>query len=270
MAAKGLPIATTGGFVVGDNGVLVIESMLNRRLARQHIALIRAVTDKPLLWLVNTSYHGDHSYGNYVFPRSTKVIQHVRTKAYVREAFEKDTVFMMQHFGKGRGIEQVVPRTGDVLIPKGGMMSIDLGGRTVEIRDFGFAQTGGDLFVWVPDAKVLWAGNAIIAPKPALPWLLDGHVRETLATMKRLYRFVPADARIVPGHGPVTGRQTVKWHIDYLSELLRRVRSAVAKGFDARQTASAVTMKDYGGYALHGWVHSGLNVPMAHKELSGN
>jgi len=47
----------------------------------------------------------------------------------------------------------------------------------------------------------MWGGNPVIAAKPALPWLLDGHLVETLETMTRVYDFPPADARIVPGHG---------------------------------------------------------------------
>ena len=55
---------------------------------------------------------------------------------------------MIKNFGAGRGIEPIEARTGDVLVPPGGKLSIVLGGKTVEIIDFGFAQTGGDLFVW--------------------------------------------------------------------------------------------------------------------------
>ena len=61
-------VATTAGFVVGERGVLVIESMLNGDLASQLIGLVRQVTTKPIRFLVNTSDHGDHAYGNYVFP----------------------------------------------------------------------------------------------------------------------------------------------------------------------------------------------------------
>jgi hypothetical protein len=57
----GMPEATSGGFVIGETGVLVIDSMLNQRLAEQVIALIREKTDKPIRYVVNTSYHGDHS-----------------------------------------------------------------------------------------------------------------------------------------------------------------------------------------------------------------
>src|ERR1700722_18183372 len=63
-------VATTAGFVIGERAVLVIESMLNGDLASQLIGLVRQVTTKPIRFLVNTSYHGDHAYGNYLFPEN--------------------------------------------------------------------------------------------------------------------------------------------------------------------------------------------------------
>src|ERR1700753_3691695 len=72
-------VATTAGFVIGERSVLVIESMLNGDLASQLIGLIRKETSKPIRFLVNTSYHGDHAYGNYVFPENTVVVQHPAT-----------------------------------------------------------------------------------------------------------------------------------------------------------------------------------------------
>ena len=107
-------VGTTGGFVIGERGVLVIESMLNGDLASQLIGLVRQVTTKPIRFLVNTSYHGDHAYGNYLFPDSTVVIQHPATKRYMEENFEEDRRFMIGLMGKGKGIERVQARTADI------------------------------------------------------------------------------------------------------------------------------------------------------------
>ena len=60
--AKGIPQATTGGFIVGEKGVLLIECMLSKRLFDQQMKLVRSVTDKPILYAVNTSDHGDHCF----------------------------------------------------------------------------------------------------------------------------------------------------------------------------------------------------------------
>jgi len=265
---KGLPVATSGGFVVGDKGVLMIDTMLNRRLYEQAMALIRKATDKSVIYTVNTSFHGDHSYGNMYLPEGVRIIQHEVTKKYIDTHFEDDTKFMMQNFGKGRGIEEIKPVAADIVIPKGGKLTIDLGVKTVEIMDFGFAQTGGDLFIWDPVSKVMWTGNPIITVKPSLPWLLDGHLVETLTSLRKVYDFLPQDARVVPGHGSVMTKKDMKWHIDYLATVKTEVETAVAEGLTLEQTVERVKMPDFQGYALHGWVHPGLNVPAAYKDLS--
>jgi glyoxylase-like metal-dependent hydrolase (beta-lactamase superfamily II) len=266
--SQGLPVATSGGFVVGDKGVLMIDTMLNKRLNEQAQELISKVTDKPIIYAVNTSFHGDHSYGNMYLPKDTRIIQHVVTKQYIDTHFEDDTQFMIQNFGEGRGIEEIKPVAADVLIPKVGKQSLDLGGKTIEIIDFGFAQTGGDLFIWDSESKVMWAGNPIITVKPSLPWLLDGHLVETLTTLKKVYDFLPGDARIVPGHGSVIAKNDLQWHIDYLTTVKREVEAAIADGLTLEQTVERVKMPEFEGYALHGWVHPGLNVPAAYKDLN--
>jgi len=147
-------------------------------------------------------------------------------------------------------------------------LSIDLGGKTVEIIDFGFAQIGCDLFVWEPQAKVMWAGNPIIASKPALPWLLDGHLVETLATLRKVYEFLPPDAKVVPGHGIPIGREDLRWHIDYLAEVQKQVLAAIHQKLTLEQTVAQVKLPEYRGYVLFDWVHPSLNVPAAYKDLS--
>jgi len=265
----GKPVATSGGFIVGKNKVLVIETMLNRRLYRQVEGLVGKVTKQPISFAINTSAHGDHSYGNMYLPAATVIIQHQNTSRYVSEHLEDDKAFMIKNFGTGRGIESIQARTGSVLIPTGGQLTLDLGGKRVEIIDFGFAQTGGDLFVWESKSKTLWTGNAVVAVKPALPWLLDGHLLETLNTLNKVYAFLPADAKVVPGHGTPITREDIKWHIDYLETIKTQVKAAIEKGLPLEETVKAVSMPEFSGYALFGWVHPSLNVPAAYEDLGG-
>lgn len=265
--ASGGAAATSSGLIVGSRGALLVETMLNKRLNAQVMALARRATKLPISYAVNTSAHGDHSFGNMYLPAGTRVIQHANTKTFVEKSLDDDKKFMIANFGTGRGIEEIRARTGDILVPPGGRISIDLGGRLVEIIDFGFGQTGGDLFVWEPQSRVMWAGNPIIAAKPALPWLLDGHLLQTLDTLVKVRDFLPADARIVPGHGVVMSRDDLNWHIDYLSAVKQNVQAAVARGLSVEETAKQVAMPEFRGYVLFDWVHPQLNVPAAYKDL---
>jgi glyoxylase-like metal-dependent hydrolase (beta-lactamase superfamily II) len=266
---KGLPVATSGGFIVGEKGVLMIDTMLNKRLNAQAQDLIKLATDKPIVYAVNTSFHGDHSYGNMYLPEDTKIIQHENTKNYIDSHFEGDVKFMMQNFGEGRGIEDIKPTMADILVAKGSKVLVDLGGVTAELLDFGFAQTGGDLFVWEPESKTMWTGNPILTIAPAVPWLLDGHLLETLETLTKVYDFLPEDAKVVPGHGSVIGRDDVKWSLDYLTAVKTQVQAAIDEGLTVEQTVERVKLPEFSGYALYGWVHPSLNVPAAYKDLKG-
>jgi glyoxylase-like metal-dependent hydrolase (beta-lactamase superfamily II) len=255
-------VATTAGFIIGERGVLVVEAMLNGDLASQLIGLIRKETSKPIRFLVNTSYHGDHAYGNYVFPDSTVIIHHPATKQYMDEKFEDDRAFMLGLMGKGKGIERVQSRSADITVSD--MITVDLGGRKVEIRHFGFAQTPGDLVIWEPDAKVLWVGNMIQAPSPALPWLLEGRHRDTIDTLTRVREFLPEDATIIPGHGRPMKPADIDFPIRYLRELDTAVAEAVATGHSVESTLEKVGMSNYGEYSLFDWAHNQVNVPAAY------
>ncbi|MCX6952820.1 MAG: MBL fold metallo-hydrolase [Verrucomicrobia bacterium] len=265
----GVPSATSGGFVIGENGVLVVDTMLNRRLANQLLALIRAQTPKPILYVVNTSYHGDHSYGNQFFPAGVQIVQHVATQAYIQSHFAADVAFMMTYFGRNSGMDELKPQPAQIMLPDGANVIFDLGGKRVNVRHLGFAQTEGDLFVWLPGEKVLFTGNPVISISPSLPWLLDGKSEQSLATMRRLRALVTDDAIIVPGHGRPAGVEMIDYPIGYLAELRSQVRAAIDAKLTEAETATklAESMKRYSGYKIFPWVHSQVNVPKTYQEM---
>lgn len=264
----GIPEATSGGFVIGKNGVLVVDTMLNRRLAVQVIALIREKTDKPIRYIVNTSYHGDHSYGNQFFPNDAEIIQHQATGDYIESKFAEDIGFMKQHFGTNQGLDELKPVPPSIALNDGADMTVDLGGNVVRIRHLGFAQTPGDLFVTTAGGKVVFTGNPVIAKAPALPWLLDGHLVDSIATMKALRGVLPDDAIVVPGHGEPTSVAAIEYHIKYLEDLKTKVAAAIEAGKSKEEAVAALSMEEYAGYKLHPWVHVQVNVPAAFEELS--
>lgn len=269
--AAGIPAATSGGFVIGARGVLLIDTMINRNLADQLQALVREHTDKPILYAVNTSYHGDHSYGNQFLPPGTQVVQHARTQAYIQHNFPADIAFMTQYFGAHSGLDELRPTPAGILLHDGETRDFDLGGQIVRVAHLGFAQTDGDLFVSVPAARVLFTGNPVISEGPAMPWLLDGRGKESLATLRRLRAMFSDGTAVVPGHGVPTTMATIDGHIRYLEELEREVADAVAAGLDVAQTAERVGQRmqaRYGAYKIYPWVHVQVNVPKTYAELA--
>jgi cyclase len=264
----GIPEGTTGGIIVGEKGVLVIETMLNSKLANQVLDQVSRVTDKPIRYVVNTVYHGDHYYGNFLFPSGVTIIMHSESKRYIDQKFEQDRKFMTNLMGSEVGIQDVKPRAGDIMVDHD--TTIDLGGRTVELKVFGLGQTKGDLFVWLPKEKIFFTSNAILAEKPAIPWLLEGNHDLALETMRKIKAFLPADAVIVPGHGrPTTIDASLDHFIAYLETLDREVRAAVANGLSLEDTLKVATAEGYSGYKLYPWTHKQINVPHAYRRIKG-
>jgi cyclase len=262
---SGIPLATSAGFVIGEDSVLLVESMINRQLFCQLIDLVRAETDKPISHVVNTSFHGDHSYGNTFLPADVHIVQHARTIAHIAEHFEEDVAFMAANFGDDQGLDEIEAVTADIPATDDGW-SIDLGGVTVEARYYGFGQTAGDLFVRVPSAKVLWTGNALVAESPAIPWLLDGHADEVGMTLAAVKAASPEDTIVVPGHGRPIDLDGFDFSIDYLDTLGTEIQTAVDAGQSLEQTVASVIMEPFKGYALWDWIHTTVNVPITYGE----
>jgi len=270
--AKGIPQATTGGFIVGEKGVLLIEVMLSKRLYDQEIKLILSVTNKPIIYAVNTSDHGDHCFSNYLLPPSTIIIQNEYAKENLAKNYEYIKQFMINLFGKDRGIEASTFRPADIVIPKNNNLKIDMGkGKVVEFINTGTAQSPADLFIWLASSKVFWAGNPFIAESPAIPWLFDGYFLEPAKNLKKMYDFLPDDAIVIPGHGRITNKAGIKFTIDYVEALKKNVEEALANGLTLEQTIQTVKMKEFDkGYVLFDWLHFNFNIPNAYKDIKAN
>lgn len=125
--AKGGSAATSGGLIIGEKGALMIETMLNKRLNAQVQQMSQNILiNKPILFAVNTSSHGDHWYGNMYMPATTMIIQHLHAKQYIDKHLEDDKQFMYENLGRGRGVEEIEPRTGDILVEQGSKFILTL------------------------------------------------------------------------------------------------------------------------------------------------
>ncbi|QLY28135.1 MBL fold metallo-hydrolase [Nocardia huaxiensis] len=267
--ALGIPQATSGGFIVGADAVLVIESMMTAELARQVLDLVAAATDRPIRFVGITSDHGDHFFGNYVMPENARIIQHENAFRAIEETgIEPRKQAQIGWFDLGKGIEEVRYRPADLLVPPGGKLTVNLGGgKFVDVLDLGQGQTPGDLWYHDPQAGAIYAGNAFISEKPAIPWLLDGVAERPARTLRKIFDWLPEGTRIVPGHGRVTDKEGMRFFVEYTEQLVERVQAAVARGLSLEETKQAVPMTEFDvGYPLFQWLHFDVNIPCAYTE----
>lgn len=218
---------SNAGFVIGDDGVLVVDSFFNVDAARALVAEIHRLTPKPIRYVVNTHYHLDHTGGDQVLrDAGAIIIAHRNVRGWMRT--NNANLFGDRITPEIRAQIAAVPLP-DLVTDKD--LTVWLGSRKVVVRT-ALGHTGGDLTIFVPDAKVLFTGDLLWRKVP--PNLIDGSVAEWQATDSMFAGMRDAGhITYVPGHGDVAGVKDVQDFRQYLLDLRRLVaagRKAGLKG----------------------------------------
>jgi glyoxylase-like metal-dependent hydrolase (beta-lactamase superfamily II) len=225
------------GFVIGDDGVLVVDSFFNPDAARALVAEIRRITPKPIRYLVNTHYHLDHTAGDQVLrDAGAIIIAHRNVRGWLRT--ENVHLFGDRITPALRAEIAALPLP-DVTTDAD--LTVWLGGRKVVVETV-LGHTGGDLSVAVPDAKVLFTGDLLW--RQIAPNLIDGSVKEWTATDAR-FAAMPnaAHTLFVPGHGDVADVKDVREFRGYLLDLRKLVAEGRKVGLEGDALAAAVMPK---------------------------
>src|SRR5262245_45276949 len=149
------------GVVVGDDSVMVIDAQATPLLARDVIARVRSVTDKPIKHVLLTHYHAVRVLGASAFGAS-EVIASETTRNMIVERGEEDKASEIGRFPRlFRGQETIPPGLTWPTLTFAGRMTLWLGRRRVELIHIGRAHTSGDTIAWVPDAGVMFSGDII-------------------------------------------------------------------------------------------------------------
>lgn len=257
---------SNAGLVVGDDESLLIDTLWTPELTRRMLAAMAPATEgAPIRTLVNTHADGDHTWGNQELA-SREIVATAAAEAELGEL----TPGSMAGFRKlaaaltaGRRLRlpgsAAGPYVQDMLRPFDfgevritpptrtfdGSLELSVGGRRVELLHVGPAHTAGDLLVWVPDARVVFAADVMFVGVTPVMWA--GPVERWIAALDRIEGLGPLV--VVPGHGPVCGLDEVRALRTWWEEVDAAARLHFAEGRSAMEAArTIIASRDWSGW----------------------
>jgi cyclase len=266
--------------IVNEEDVVVVDANIGPASARAVLAEIRKLTDKPVRYLINTHWHDDHVFGNFVyrdaFPQ-VEIVAHANTRSDLltrgaenlkgkTELYPSILADSEKKLAGGKNkdnqpyteaeradltgliemLRVVVPdlqatRLEPPTVTVDREMTLYRAKREIRILHLGRGNTQGDLAVYLPQDRVLLTGDLLVHP---IPFAFGSHLGEWVQTLKKL-RELNANV-IVPGHGQI---QKDKQYLDLVTSLLESVlqqtKDAAGKGLSLEETRKAVDLESF-------------------------
>lgn len=226
---------SNGGLIVGDDHVMAIDSLGAPLQSKAFLAAIqKTAPHKAIRRVLITHHHGDHIWGLPFFP-PTEILSH----PYCREAMLATPIpnpVWEKRDGWAAGGE---PRK--IVAPTStfdGKLTYHYGNMPVELVFSGPAHTWGDVMVYLPQQKILFAGD--VAFYYVAPFAHNGHVTKWIEAVERIQR-MDVDV-IVPGHGPIGGKKELAEMGQYLELFKREARKRYDAGLRPGQAAAQISL----------------------------
>ena len=248
-------------FLITRDGVVVVDTRVTPNEAKQVLAEIRKRTDLPILYTINTHYHGDHTFGNQVFEGKGPIIAHESVR---RNLFGGSGNDHLEYFKSKNipGMDETVVTPPNLVFKE--EMEIFVGGYSLRLMHVR-GHTDGDVYIYIEQLKTLITGDLVSYKK--IPSLKDAYVEEWIAAMDLLGDF---DAEIyIPGHGEPGGKPVLIAMKHYLLKLKEMILKQLEKGKSLKETQAVirpVLAEKYKSWKNLKWLDA--NIERAYLEYS--
>jgi cyclase len=253
---------TTCSFVVTQEGVVMIDSCNSPLASRKMAAAIKKITDKPVVFLIDTETHTDHTANHFIFSPPATIINHEGAGAAMKKDFNPKRAETLAAQSPEmrealKGNKLITPH-----IEYKDKMTINLGERTFELIYLKNVHSEADTVIWLPKERVLFAASAAnvrtfinLRPSVVLP--------DVLASYKLMKSLNPEV--VVAGHGPVSTTKIFDEYEGFYTLLLKRVGDMAAQGKSLAEIKKELKMPEYADW--YGQDRLGVNIDAAYKSV---
>ena len=214
------------GASVGEDGIVVVDDQY-APLAEKIEAALKGITDKPVRFIINTHYHGDHTGGNAFFQKRAPVIAHDN----VRKRLEQGS--MAGNLGSISMERKAAPKEALPIVTFDHDVTVHLNGEDIRALHFPSGHTDGDSIIFFPKSNVVHMGDDFVRYGfPFIDLASGGSVQGMIAALEEVVPKLPADVKVIPGHGSVSNLDDVREYI----KMLKDTRAVVEKGVQQHKT----------------------------------
>ena len=231
------------GASVGDDGVVLVDDQY-APLAEKIQAALKSITDKPVRFIINTHFHLDHTDANAYFQKQGPIIAHDN----VRKRLESGGVV-----GNGSSIRfESKPQPKEALpsITFDHDVTVHLNGEDIRALYFPAGHTDGDSIIFFPKSNVVHMGDDFLTYGfPFIDIDSGGSIDGMIDAMKQVITMLPADVKVIPGHGAVASLDDVRAYLKMLNETREVVQNALRQGKTLDQMKQARILQPWKKYS---------------------
>jgi cyclase len=231
------------GASVGDDGIVIVDDQY-APLAEKIQAALKSITDKPVRFIINTHYHGDHTGGNAYFQKQAPIIAHDN----VRKRLESGGP--MGNGGSVHMDAKPAPKEALPIITFDHDVTVHLNGEDIRALFFPAGHTDGDSIIFFPKSNVVHMGDDFVTYGfPFIDVDSGGSINGMIDGVEKVIAQVPPDVKIIPGHGPVSTLDDVRAYLTMLKATRDVVAKALKEGKSLDQMKQAKLLDPWKKYS---------------------
>ncbi len=212
------------GASVGEDGIVVVDDQY-APLAEKIQAALKGITDKPIRFIINTHYHGDHTGSNEFFQKQAPIITHDNVRKRLEEGGTAGNLASIQFPAEPQ------PKAALPILTFDHNVTLHLNGEDIQVMHLQAGHTDGDSVIFFPKSNVVHMGDDFVTYGfPFVDLAGGGSVAGMIAALEEIVPKLPADVKVIPGHGPVSNLDDVRRYVAMLKDTMAVVEKGIKQG----------------------------------------